>query len=133
MKRFAIPLLILTATGAMADGYGFRTPSGNIYCNGAVEAGEIGCSIVERSGPPAAPDTEACPSVWGHHVDLDRNGPARMVCGPVPRKSSYTDVAPYGVSASFGGINCRSETTGLQCTNTDGHGFFLSRREQRIW
>lgn len=133
MIRIVTLCLITAATGASAEGYGFRTPSGNIYCNGSVEADDIICSIVERSGAPAAPDTGACSAVWGHHVELGRTGPARVVCGAAPRKSSYTDVAPYGVSASFGEINCRSETTGLQCTNSEGHGFLLSRREQRIW
>ena len=137
-SRSAIPrisalFLVTAATGASAEGYGFRTPSGNIYCNGSVEAGEIGCNIVERSGPPAMPDTGACPDVWGHRVELDARGPARVVCGPVPRKSTYTDIAPYGVSASFAAIECRSETTGLQCTNAEGHGFLLSRQNQRVW
>lgn len=133
MIRLSILCLVATATAASAEGYGFRTPSGNIYCNGSIEVSEIGCSIVDRSGPPAAADTGACSAVWGHHVQLDRTGPARVVCGAAPRVSSYTDVAPYGVSASFSEITCRSETTGLQCTNADGHGFFLSRRTQRVW
>lgn len=133
MPRIIALLLVTLATGASAEGYGFRTPSGNIYCNGSMQAGQIGCNIVERSGPPAMPDTGACSGVWGHRVELDATGPARVVCGPAPRKSTYTDVAPYGVSASFAGINCLSETTGLQCTNAEGHGFLLSRREQRVW
>ena len=133
MIRIVALCLVTTATGVAAEGYGFRTPSGNIYCNGSVEADEISCSIVDRSGPPAAPDTGACTAVWGHHVQLDRTGQARVICGTVPQKSTYTDIAPYGVSDSFGGINCRSETTGLQCTNADGHGFLLSRSQQRVW
>ncbi len=133
MIRLAFLCLAATTTGASAEGYGFRTPTGNIYCNGSIEAGEIGCSIVERSGPPAMPDTGACSAFWGHHVQLSQTGPATVVCGAAPHKSSYTDIASYGVSADFGGINCRSETTGLQCTNAEGHGFLLSRRQQRIW
>ncbi|WP_313136050.1 DUF6636 domain-containing protein [Paracoccus jeotgali] len=133
MSRLAAVYLFAVATGASAEGYGFRTPTGNIYCNGSIEASEIRCSIVERSGSPAMPDTGTCSAFWGHHVRLDRTGPARVVCGEAPRKSSYTDVAPYGVSAGFAEINCRSEKTGLQCTNREGHGFLLSRKEQRVW
>lgn len=133
MTRIIALCLFAAATEASAEGYGFRTPTGNIYCNGSMEAGEISCSIVERSGPPAMPDTGACSAFWGHHFQLDRIGPARIVCGPAPRKSTYTDIAPYGVSASFAEISCRSESTGFQCTNADGSGFFLSRREQRVW
>ena len=133
MTRIIALCLFAAATEASAEGYGFRTPTGNIYCNGSMEAGEISCSIVERSGPSAMPDTGACSAFWGHHFQLDRTGPARIVCGPAPRKSTYTDIAPYGVSASFAEISCRSESTGFQCTNADGSGFFLSRREQRVW
>ncbi len=128
-----LALLLACATAAKAEGYGFRTPSGNIYCNGLTEAGEITCTIVERSGPPAAPDTGECPAVWGHRITLNRTGPARSICGPAPRKSSYTDVAPYGVTGRFADITCLSEETGLQCTNSTGHGFFLSRRAQQLW
>jgi len=133
MKKLLAFLLITTATQVSAEGYGFRTPSGNIYCNGSVEGSEIGCSIVERNGPPAQADTGACPGVWGHHIQLGPTGPAIVVCGGAPRKSTYTDVASYGVSASFGEISCRSEKTGLQCTNAAGHGFLLSRQNQRVW
>lgn len=128
-----LALLLTCATAARADGYGFRTPSGNIYCNGSTEVSEITCAIVDRSGTPAAPDTGECPDVWGHRITLDRTGPARIVCGPPPRKSSYTDVAPYGVTGRFADITCLSEETGLQCTNRTGNGFFLSRRAQQIW
>ena len=133
MKHFFALCLIGTATVALADGYGFRTPTGNVYCNGSIEGGEMYCSIVERSGPPAMADTGDCSAFWGHHVQLERTGPARVICGTEPRKSSYTDIAPYGVSASFAEITCLSEMTGLQCTNPEGHGFFLSRKEQRVW
>lgn len=133
MKRILTACLTLIASGASAEGYGFRTPSANIYCNGSIDAGEIGCSIVVRHGPPAQPDPGGCSAVWGHHVQLDRTGPARVVCGPVPRKSSYSDVAPYGVTGDFGAIVCRSERSGLSCTNTTGNGFFLSRRRQEVY
>ena len=35
--------------------------------------------------------------------------------------------------ASWRGILCRSETTGLTCTNRAGHDFFLSRQSQRVF
>ena len=133
MKYMLVTGIALIAGSASADGYGFRTPSGNIYCNGSVEGSDIACSIVERNGHAAEPDTGACSRVWGHHVNLRSAGRAQVVCGPTPRTSTYTDVANYGVSASFGAISCRSETTGLTCTNPQGHGFLLSRAQQRVW
>lgn len=138
MKTLIALCIFAAATGARADGYGFRTPSGNIYCNGSLAGGaqgssDISCSIVERGGPPAWPDPGSCPGVWGHHFDLGSTGPARVVCGTAPRKSTYTDVAPYGETGNFGDITCQSEKTGLTCRNRSGNGFFLSRRSQRVF
>ena len=90
MKTLIALCIFAAATGARADGYGFRTPSGNIYCNGSLAGGpqgssDISCSIVERGGPPAWPDPGSGPGVWGHHFDLGSTGPARVVCsGPLP-------------------------------------------------
>lgn len=133
MRWFVMILVALQPAIAWAEGYGFRTPSRNIYCNGSVDGGDITCVIVERNGPPALPQTTPCDGVWGHHYSLNRQGPAFLTCGWQPRPSNYTNVAPYGVTGTFGAITCRSETTGLTCRNQSGHGFFLSRRSQQIF
>ncbi|MHA6345412.1 DUF6636 domain-containing protein [Roseivivax sp. CAU 1761] len=133
MQRLLFIGLLGLATGARADGYGFMTPSGNIYCNGAVEASEITCTIVERSGPPAMARPGNCSASWGHEFHLRASGPARMGCSRAPRRVDYSDVAPYGQSGAFGAITCRSERTGLTCRNPSGHGFFLSRRSQQVF
>jgi hypothetical protein len=39
----------------------------------------------------------------------------------------------YGRRYTWRGITCVSATTGLTCRNASGHGFFLSRRRQRIF
>lgn len=126
-------LFCLVTTSAVADGFGFMTPSGNIYCNGQISGGgQLYCTIVERSGPPALPRPLSCNGVWGHEFKIDGRGPVEGVCGGPPERVSYTDVAPYGVSASFGNINCTSRSTGFTCTNADGNGFTLSRRSQTV-
>ncbi|MEM1431969.1 MAG: DUF6636 domain-containing protein [Pseudomonadota bacterium] len=132
MRTVAI-IAVLLAGQASAEGYGFRTPSGNIYCNGSIDGGNIQCSIVERSGTPAQPDPGSCSGVWGHHFELERTGPARVVCGSAPRKSTYTNVAAYGETGRFGAITCQSETSGLTCRNQSGNGFMLSRRVQQAF
>jgi hypothetical protein len=38
----------------------------------------------------------------------------------------------YGSVWRWHGIRCVSRRTGLTCTNQSSHGFFLSRRTQRI-
>lgn len=94
MNRLAVVLFVATATTAGAEGYGFRTPSGTIHCDGSIGGDGISCPIVQRSGPPAAPDPDSCSGVWGRHVSLGGTGAARVARGPAPRKSSQTDVAP---------------------------------------
>lgn len=134
--RFLFPaMVLLLAPPAMADGFGFRTPTGNIYCNGSIEGGaELSCVIVNRdagSSPPAFGD---CPAGYEFNVDLRERGPATGGCGRRSGKtSSYTDVANYGVTGTFGRIVCLSEQSGFSCRNADGRGFFLSRRSQRVF
>ncbi|MEQ8307082.1 MAG: hypothetical protein RIA09_11005 [Hoeflea sp.] len=136
-----LKLLFAAATVAMflpntagADGFGFMTPSGNIYCNGMVSGGgSISCVIVNRSGTPPMPRPASCSGVWGHEFDLDGTGSARLTCGERPETVDYSDIAQYGLSADFGSITCKSEKTGLTCRNKSGHGFFLSRRKQSVF
>lgn len=119
-------------TIAQADGFGFMTPSGNIYCNGAVTIGGLDCVIVNRQGPPALPRPPSCNQYWGHEFSIKDTGRVEMRCGPRPSSPGYTDIAPYGVSGQFGSVNCLSEKTGFSCTNASGNGFFLSRRSQYL-
>jgi hypothetical protein len=129
--------MLMLPTASLADGFGFMTPSGNIYCNGHVGGGGgIGCTIVERNGAPAQPKPASCKGVWGHDFELNGSGAAKMSCDTWPggpQRVDYTDIAPYGVSADFGDITCTSKKTGFSCKNKSGHGFFLSRRSQKIF
>ncbi|MEO4043609.1 DUF6636 domain-containing protein [Hoeflea sp. CAU 1731] len=135
VRGFLVVLTLSLTTGsAFADGFGFMTPSGNIYCNGFVSGGgAIDCTIVSRSGEFALPKPASCVGLWGHEFMLEGSGPASMACGGAPESVDYSDIAGYGASADFGDISCTSERTGLTCRNTSGHGFFLSRRKQEIW
>ena len=42
-------------------------------------------------------------------------------------------VIPYGSAWSREGFQCRSQISGLTCTNPAGHGFFLSRERWRTF
>ncbi|MEL7182526.1 MAG: DUF6636 domain-containing protein [Pseudomonadota bacterium] len=128
-----IAALLCVAGPASADGLGFRTPSANIYCNGSLQSGQgggadLGCTIINHNGRPG------CPAGRQFNVDMDERGSVRASCGPPSgRASRYSDVAQYGVTATFGRITCTSQKTGFSCTNADGHGFFLSRASQRVY
>lgn len=134
MKRLALIGLLIAPLPATADGYGFMTPSGNIYCNGAVLDGHISCSIIERSGPPAQPQPNTCAGTWGNRFELAGTGKAKLACDHrPPQPVDYSDLAGYGQTAELGPITCSSERTGLTCRNQSGHGFFLSRRKQELF
>ncbi|MCT4559483.1 MAG: hypothetical protein N4A61_15655 [Pelagimonas sp.] len=137
LKLILGAVMICLATTAGADGFGFQTPSGNIYCNGHITGGGgISCVIVNRSGALAAPRPGSCSGVWGHDFNLDARGPASLSCNTWPghpKTVGYTNIAPYGETSQFGDITCQSERTGLTCRNKSGHGFFLSRKKQRVF
>lgn len=138
MERAGRMLVLLFAAGvaapAAADIFPIRTPSGNIGCSVGLEAGPTGdiiCEIVERQGPPAAPRPADCAGPWGHVFVLLERGPVEMQCGAPGTPSG--DVAAYGQTGRFGAITCQSSEAGFQCSNADGHGFFLSRRRQSVF
>lgn len=117
----------------------FRMPSGNVYCSVGIEAGgsDILCTIVERSGPPARPAPSDCMAFWGHVFFMRDTGPVELECTDQHLDSrlaaQITDIAPYGVTGTFGGIACLSLQTGLECRNASGHGFKLARGAQIVF
>ena len=131
----ALFVALVSGTPLLADGFGFRTPSGNIYCNGAMQGGPyLDCTIINREGGSAPPGFGNCPAGRSFHVSIQQSGQVSAACGSRSgRLSTYTDVANYGVSASFGRISCLSQSTGFSCQNASGNGFFLSRRSQQLF
>jgi hypothetical protein len=129
--------LAVAAAPATADVFLFKMPSNNVVCSVGQEAdsADITCTIHERSGPLPRPAPADCMSTWGHVFTLRDTGPVTMECTDFDRglAAAVTDVAPYGVTGTFGGISCLSQETGLRCTNRDGHGFQLARRTQSVF
>ena len=133
--RMTALILCLLATPANADIWTFETPSQNIQCSvgeGAATS-DIICTIIERSGPPAATRPFGCQFDWGHTFSMNNRGPAQIECVRTNKSRDGFDRAEYGVTGEFGGFTCHSAQTGLRCQNEDGHGFFLSRRKQSIF
>jgi hypothetical protein len=138
--RLPLSLLVvlLASAPALADVDSFKTPSGNIACNGGVDydvPSDIECTIFERSGPPAMPLHAGCNEALGHQFSMRERGVVKVACGqPGLRAATSGDnVIQYGETAKFGGIVCRSSKSGLECRNTDGHGFSLSRQRQSVF
>jgi hypothetical protein len=99
----------------------FQTPSHNIIC-ATMEAG-LRCDI--RSGLEPEPDDE-CPLDWVGVV-LDADGTAAPDCAGDAVPEEGVPVLGYGTSWRLMKITCASESTGLTCTNREGHGFELAR------
>ncbi|MBI5337088.1 hypothetical protein EV589_4793 [Mycobacterium sp. BK558] len=121
----------LTAAPAAADIVGFTSPSGNIGC--MLEDDYVRCDIAARNWAPP-PRPADCPDVtgYGQGIALQSTGSARFVCAGDTALNSGPAL-PYGHSRSSAAIDCTSEQSGVRCTNSDGHGFRLSREEYALF
>lgn len=128
----------LYPVAGMSDVSPFKTPSDNIHCVIGLDFDtppQLGCTIFNRSDPPALPRPHECGGAWGHLYRLDARGPVQMSCGGPgrPNTAPGVPVIPYEDMWDFGEIRCQSLTTGLVCQNVDGHGFRLSRASQIVF
>lgn len=120
------------------DPEGFQTPSHNIYClvEGPFADGEVPdlrCELAEiASRTPPRP--ARCEGDWGLGFDVTQNGAVgQRICISDTIKNPSYPILPYGREWTGSGFTCRSETTGLTCSNSEGHGFRLSRGVQRLF
>ena len=134
MKRVILAAAVLgtalsTAPVAVADG--FTSPSGNIGC--ILIDDLLRCDIATRdwSPPPRPAD---CPDMtdYGQGISLHPHGTARFVCAGDTALGGGPPL-PYGEYRAGGGMSCNSEPTGMRCSNSDGHGFTISRRAYTLF
>jgi hypothetical protein len=64
---------------------------------------------------------------------LTANGPGKRIHVTDTVALVKEPILAYGKSAKLGPFTCSSHTDGLTCTNRQGHGFFVSRRRQRVF
>ncbi|PRC46167.1 hypothetical protein C6A85_91455 [Mycobacterium sp. ITM-2017-0098] len=117
---------LLSAPPAAADLVGFTSPSRNIGCILADDL--VRCDIAARDWTPP-PRPADCPDFtdFGQGITLNPTGPATFVCAGDTTLGSGPALA-YGQFHAGGGMSCTSEPTGMRCSNSDGHGFALSRQ-----
>ena len=110
---------------------GFTSPSGNIGC--ILSDTSLRCDVGDRdwSPPPRPAD---CPdfSDYGQGILIHPTGPARFVCAGDTAMGGGPVLA-YGQFQAGGGMSCNSEPSGMRCSNSDGHGFTISRQAYRIF
>ena len=118
---------------AAQDYVSFQSPTGNIHC--AIFSGRyagVRCDIGEYT--PSFPLRPVdCDFDWGFAFVVDANGTAGPICASDTVRDLRAPILDYGRSFSRWGIVCRSEQSGMTCTNARGHGFTLSRRQQRVF
>ena len=127
-------VMVMLAAPAWAETQYFQSPSGNIVC--VIEQQNIEsvrCDLgVDRQSYTARP--AACQGRWGRSFGVAETGMGFLNCvTDLIRAPRDAVVLPYGVALDVDGIICRSETTGMTCTNRDGGGFSVRRAEQRIF
>ena len=140
MKRLALSALLPALAGlaapAQAEIWYLHTRSNNIQCEMGDDptTASMMCSLTRRSGPLARPKPADCAEAWGYSYFLAERGEARMLClQKWTQNWPGNDKFTVGPAGKDGGINCAATRNTLECTNRDGHGFFLSRREQRVF
>jgi len=126
---------LAAASAAQAqDLMGIQMPSHNIYCmaspGGDGQPTELRCDIQQMTNRMPSPPAN-CPLSYGDSYYIDATGSAGLTChGDTVANPSYPVLA-YGRSWSAYGFTCVSATTGVTCSNAQGHGFSLSREAQR--
>src|SRR5579871_1264725 len=139
MRPFAAALiaaLAVAAPAAATTSY-IETPSKNIVCGYFTAPGTpatLECGVASGLHPPAPKAPSGCPKEVDpafNRLRLGATGRPYGFCSGdagVLALAGRTNVLAYGKTWQKGPFRCTSETTGLTCKNTAGHGFFLSRR-----
>lgn len=120
---------------------GFRSPSGNISCLflGGAPATLL-CKIARADYAKQLQDRCMGPTGAGvdwHGFELSAARKGAIVCSggalyPGKDRPSYVTL-PYGKTWRQKMFSCSSRVTGVNCSNPNGHGFFLSRQTWRVW
>lgn len=122
---------MLAAPAAAAEVVGFTSPSGNIGC--VLTDDSVRCDVAARDWAPP-PRPENCPDFtdYGQGITLGPTGPANFVCAGDTALGSGPAL-PYGQYQAGGGMSCNSEPSGMRCSNSDGHGFTISRQAYTLF
>lgn len=127
-------LVAFVAPAAAQDALiGFRSPSNNIGCqyydHDRVVA--LRCDIMEATVTARRP--RDCDLEFGKAFEMKPKGPSERLCYGDTIMDQGLPLLPYGQVWQRGGFTCTSEATGVTCSNTDRHGFSLSRAKQELF
>jgi hypothetical protein len=128
LARLALALAFLAApavafpAAAGAKVRYLRTPSHNIVC---IYSSSDGPGPYVRCDLLSSNDTA---------FTVRRHGKGRRIHVTDSANDPRSKTLAYGHSRRLGPFTCTSRTTGLTCrSRKNGHGFFVSRAEQRVF
>jgi hypothetical protein len=130
------------ARPADADDATFKTPTGNINCLYLDVKGEeeLRCDITQftpsfKTAPPGTSNEAivCTPALLRGFIITPSAKRGAAFCPTDSVNEPGSKVLPYGASFSRDGMTCTSETSGMTCKNAAGHGFSLSRAQQKIF
>ncbi|HXQ09613.1 MAG TPA: DUF6636 domain-containing protein [Caulobacteraceae bacterium] len=137
MHRWTGLTVALTAA-SQASAQGFetiQTPSHNIFCMASPAASgqpsDVRCDLQAMTNRPPPPGD--CPLSYGDSYYVDATGRGGLVCHGDTVRAPDATVLAYGQTWRIYGFTCLSQTTGLTCTNGQGHGFTVSREAQKAF
>ena len=109
----------------------FRTPSGLVYCASMTGPTFLRCDTQYRT---RFSGTRSCvEGDYGEAFGMAKRGRAHPLCISDSVFDRRAKVLRYGTTRHFGPFTCTSRRTGLTCTNRSGHGWALSRENQRVF
>lgn len=112
----------------------FQSPSGNISCAiFPADESSLRCDMRElkqsHTGRPAD-----CELDWGTAFGITASGQTgEVICHGDTLFGTDAMRLEYGKTLEAGGFQCLSEKTGLTCKNSAGHGFTLSKAQQKLF
>lgn len=114
----------------------FATPSGNVLCGGnpirkadaKPDTNDLYCLVYQNQAMPKNCKAQG----QGLEFVLNARGKAAMSCAgfefePYNEGQARTRIVNYGETVRGQGWECRSETSGLTCRNSEGRGFRVNR------
>ena len=152
MAAAALPLALAAKKSSYyneeAQQFEFISPSGNIRCQGDHAASDedegskgVECSVFSGAGRlptlPKLPKPKDCDMVGITVFSVEATGKATRLAVCIGdtyyNLSGSVPVLPYGKTVQGDGWQCTSSKEGLRCENDDGHGFHLSRSQQKLF
>ena len=133
MLRLLCAATFLASPAFAGDYVNFHSPSGNIQC--AIFTGDyagVRCDMSELTPSFTTPPAD-CEFDWGSSFAVNKKGRGYLACVSDAVANDDGLELGYGESLTLDGFTCKSEKTGVTCTNPSGHGFALSKVKQRLF